>query len=50
VTHPAVIRAAIAHALAPPPGAFWRIDVEPLTAADLRWNAGRWSLRTLGRP
>jgi broad specificity phosphatase PhoE len=49
VTHPAVIRAAVTHALGAPPGAFWRIDVEPLTIADLRHNAGRWSLRALGR-
>jgi broad specificity phosphatase PhoE len=49
VTHPAVIRAAIVHALGAPPAAFWRIDVEPLALADLRRNAGRWTLRALGR-
>ncbi|HEV2678324.1 MAG TPA: histidine phosphatase family protein [Aliidongia sp.] len=50
VTHPAVIRAAVVHALGAPPSAFWRIDVEPLSIADLRHNAGRWTLRALGRP
>lgn len=49
VTHPAVIRAVLVHALGAPPAAFWRIDVEPLSIADLRHNAGRWTLRALGR-
>jgi broad specificity phosphatase PhoE len=49
VTHPAVIRAALVHALGAPAAAFWRVDVEPSGRADLRWNAGRWSLRALGR-
>ncbi|GGF09481.1 phosphoglycerate mutase [Aliidongia dinghuensis] len=50
VTHPAVIRAAIVHALGALPAAFWRVDVEPLSVADLRWHAGRWTLRALGPP
>jgi broad specificity phosphatase PhoE len=49
VTHPAIIRAAIIHALGAPPNAFWRIDVEPLAYLDLRGGAERWSLRALGR-
>jgi broad specificity phosphatase PhoE len=49
VTHPAVIRAAIVHSLGAPPRSFWRIDVEPLAAADLRHNNGRWTLRSIGR-
>lgn len=49
VTHPAVIRAAVVHALGAPPAAFWRVDVAPLSLVDLRHNAGRWTLRALGR-
>ena len=48
VTHPAVIRAALVHCLGASPAAFWRLDVEPLAAADLRRNAGHWTLRRLG--
>jgi broad specificity phosphatase PhoE len=49
LTHPAVIRCGVVHALGAPPEAFWRLDVEPLSAADLRRNNGRWTLRSLGR-
>ena len=49
VTHPAVIRAAIAHVLAAPAAAFWRIDIQPLSVTDLRRHAGRWTLRSVGR-
>jgi broad specificity phosphatase PhoE len=49
VTHPAVIRAAIVHGLGAPPEAFWRIDAEPLSVADLRLHSGRWTLRSIGR-
>jgi len=45
VTHPAVIRAAMVHALEAPPRSFWRINVEPLAIVDLRANRGRWTLR-----
>src|SRR3954469_3270481 len=45
VTHAAVIRAAVVHALDAPPGAFWRIDVEPLSVVDLRSDQRRWVLR-----
>jgi broad specificity phosphatase PhoE len=45
VTHPSVIRAAIVHALGTPPGAFWRIDVEPLSRVELTGGSGRWNLR-----
>jgi broad specificity phosphatase PhoE len=48
ITHPAVVRAAIVRVLTAPPAAFWRIDVEPLTMTDLRFYAGRWTLRALG--
>jgi broad specificity phosphatase PhoE len=45
VTHPAVIRAAVVHALNAPPAAFWRVDVEPLAHVRLTGRDGRWNLR-----
>jgi broad specificity phosphatase PhoE len=48
VTHPALIRAAIAHVLAADARSFWRIDVEPLSQTRLQWNNGVWTLRRLG--
>lgn len=48
VTHPGVIRAAIVRCLGAPPSGFWRIDVEPLSVADLRRNGERWALRSIG--
>jgi broad specificity phosphatase PhoE len=50
VTHPALIRAAIAHILAADPRSFWRIDIEPLSRTSLFRNNGVWTLRTLGCP
>lgn len=44
VTHPFVIRAALLHALQCPPAMFNRIDVEPLSSTELRFN-GIWRLR-----
>lgn len=49
VTHPAVIRAAIVHALGAPPKAFWRVDVLPLSLTDFRRNGRHWTLRATGR-
>lgn len=49
VTHPAVIRAAIIHAIEATPQSFWRINVEPLSLVDLRGHHGRWTLRSLSR-
>ncbi|WP_328320915.1 histidine phosphatase family protein [Streptomyces sp. NBC_00388] len=49
VAGPAVVRAAVLHALALPAGVFWRLDVAPLTLTELSGRAGRWNLRT-GRP
>ena len=49
VTHPAVIRSAILHALNAPILAFWRIDVAPLTLTDLRFS-GKWTLRSMACP
>jgi broad specificity phosphatase PhoE len=48
VTHPAVVRAAIVVAIEAAPAAFWRIDVPPLAAAELRSDGRRWMLRSLG--
>ena len=48
VTHPAVIRAAIVHALQVPLPAFWRFDIAPLSLTDLRFNGGVWSVRCAG--
>lgn len=44
VTHAAVIRAAVVHALGAPPAAFWRLDVAPLSRATLIGGLGRWNL------
>ncbi|MET7677829.1 histidine phosphatase family protein [Streptomyces seoulensis] len=49
VVEPEVVRAAVVHALGLPAGAFWRLDVAPLTATELSGRSGRWNLR-LGRP
>lgn len=49
VAEPAVIRAAVVHALALPPEVFWRLDVAPLTVTELSGRSGRWNLRC-GRP
>ncbi|SEM97830.1 Broad specificity phosphatase PhoE [Sphingomonas gellani] len=47
VTHAAVIRAAVAHALAIPDAAVFAIDVAPLTRVALSRH-GRWRLQELG--
>ncbi len=48
VTHPAVVRAAIVHALGAPLSVFSRVDVEPLSLADFRSDGRRWVLRGCG--
>jgi len=48
VTHPAVIRAGVVHALRIPVSAFWRFDVAPLTLTDLRFSRDVWTLRCTG--
>jgi broad specificity phosphatase PhoE len=48
VTHPAIVRAAVVHALRIPPQIFWRVDVEPFTMTDLRCHNNVWTLRSLG--
>lgn len=47
VTHPAVIRAAVVHALRASADSFWRIDIAPLSRTDLTGEGPRWSLRAL---
>jgi broad specificity phosphatase PhoE len=49
ITHAAVIRAAIVHAIEAPPQSFWRIDVAPLSLTRLSAANGRWTLASIGR-
>jgi broad specificity phosphatase PhoE len=44
VTHAGVVKAALVHALAAPPEAFWRIDVTPLALTELHSRDGRWTV------
>ncbi|WP_460109945.1 histidine phosphatase family protein [Streptomyces sp. YKOK-J1] len=46
VTEPAVVRAALVHALAAPARAFWRLDVPPLSPVSLTWQRGHWDVST----
>jgi broad specificity phosphatase PhoE len=48
VTHPAVIRAAIVHAIEAAPQSFWRIDIAPLSITRLSGTRGRWNLSAAG--
>jgi broad specificity phosphatase PhoE len=48
VTHPAVIKAAVVHAIRATPESFWRIDVAPLSRTALSGTADRWTLCSLG--
>lgn len=50
VTSPAVVRAAVVHAISATPASFWRIDVSPLTLTHLFGAPGRWTLRETGHP
>ncbi|MGN5236304.1 histidine phosphatase family protein [Rhodococcus sp. SJ-3] len=45
VTHPAIIKAAVVHALGAPASAFWRVDVRPLSVTRLNGRVGRWTVR-----
>jgi broad specificity phosphatase PhoE len=47
VTSPAVIRAAIVHAIAATPRSFWRIDIAPLSQTMLSRSNDRWRLRAI---
>jgi broad specificity phosphatase PhoE len=46
ITHPVIVRAAIAHTIGVGAGAFQSIDVAPLSAAVLSFS-NRWRLRSL---
>ncbi|MFO1072609.1 MAG: histidine phosphatase family protein [Geminicoccaceae bacterium] len=48
VTHAAVVRAAIVHALGAGPPVLRHIDAAPLTLTELGWHAGCWRLRATG--
>jgi broad specificity phosphatase PhoE len=48
VTHSAIIRAAIVHAIGAPPQSFWRIDIAPLSITRLSGNNNRWNLTSSG--
>ncbi|MBV9113747.1 MAG: histidine phosphatase family protein [Hyphomicrobiales bacterium] len=50
VTHPAIVRAAIVHAMGAAAAMFWRIDIAPLTYTSLRRSSGEWRLRSSGSP
>ncbi|MBV1937566.1 histidine phosphatase family protein [Streptomyces sp. BV286] len=45
VAEPAVVRAALVHALKSYPSTYWNLDVRPLSTATLTGRAGRWNLR-----
>jgi broad specificity phosphatase PhoE len=47
VTHAAVMRAAALHVLEAPFAAFWRLDIQPLSAMDLWFNGQSWTVRSL---
>ena len=47
VTQPAVIRAAIVHAIAGTPQSFWRIDIAPLSQTILTRSNDHWRLRAI---
>jgi broad specificity phosphatase PhoE len=48
VTHSAIIRAAIVHAIGAPPQSFWRIDIAPLSITRLSGDNNRWNLTSSG--
>jgi broad specificity phosphatase PhoE len=45
VTHAAVVRGAILHAVGAPAQSFWHIDVGPLSVPELRNDGFRWRWR-----
>jgi broad specificity phosphatase PhoE len=50
ITHGGVVKAAVVHALAAPPAAFWRVDVTPLSTTELHAHDGRWTLARVNAP
>ena len=47
VTTPAVIKAAVVHAILATSASFWRIDVAPLSRTELSGRPTLWTVRTL---
>jgi broad specificity phosphatase PhoE len=47
ITHPAVLRAALVHALGANPTTYWRIDVAPLSRLILSRQGASWRLQSL---
>ena len=45
ITTPAVIKAAVVHAIHGTPASFWRIDVPPLSRTELSGRPTSWTLR-----
>lgn len=45
VTHAAVIRCAILHAIGAPEPSFWHVDIAPLSITELRHDGSRWRWR-----
>jgi broad specificity phosphatase PhoE len=48
VTHSAIIRAAMVHAIGAPPQCFWRMDIAPLSITRLSGDKDRWNLTSSG--
>ncbi len=44
ITHGGIVKAAVAHALGAPIGAFWRIDAAPLSITEIHAHDRRWTL------
>jgi broad specificity phosphatase PhoE len=49
ITHPAIVRAAIIHAIHANPVSFWRIDIAPLSRTKLSRSGTQWRLRSISR-
>ncbi|MGJ5893139.1 histidine phosphatase family protein [Streptomyces sp. V2] len=45
VVEPEVVRAVVVRVLGAPEGAFWRVDVAPLSGVEVSGRGGRWNLR-----
>lgn len=45
ITTPAVIKAAVVHAILATPASFWRVDVPPLSRTELSGRPTSWTLR-----
>jgi broad specificity phosphatase PhoE len=47
VTHAAIVRAAVIHAIGAPAACFWRLDVRPLSLTVLSSRQGQWRLQRM---